>query len=197
MTRRARHHLIVLLRRFGRRDRGAAVVEFALILPVLLLLFVGSIEASTLITVDRRLNVISGTVGDLVARWDPAEAATIPTNTLLDYFKAAEGIIIPYPTAGLEQVVSIIKVDSDGTTKVKWSCGYNGGAARTTDSAYTALPPKMNELARGPGWVVASETAYSYTPVIGIVFQDALGLTSESFYLPRFEKEIKFGACPA
>lgn len=194
--RRTRAPMQVLLRRFARRDRGAAVVEFALILPVLLLLFMGSIEASTLITVDRRLNVISGTVGDLVARWDPAQAAAIPTNTLLDYFKAAEGIIIPYPTAGLKQVVSIIKVESNGTTKVKWSCGYNGGTARTTDSAYTTLPPKMNELARGPGWVVASETTYSYKPVLGVVFENALALKSESFYLPRYESEIKFGACP-
>lgn len=174
---------------FSTEQDGVAAVEFALILPFLLFLFLGSIEASSLITVDRRVTVISGTVGDLVARTD----GNLSNTTMTDYFLASQNIIFPYGTTGLEQVVSLISVDASGNTSVVWSCAHNGGTKRTATSSYD-LPVKMNELARG-GWVVASETAYAYRPVLGIVFTDAINLHRESFYLPRYEEAIGAPAC--
>lgn len=180
--------MLAPVRRFARDKRGAAVVEFALILPVLLLLYMGSIEASSLITVDRRINVISGTVGDLVARTN----GSIEAATLTDYFRAAEAIIFPYGDADLRQAVSLVTVTPDGVATVVWSCGYNGGTPRLANSPY-ALPANMNLIARPPsgsGFVVASETWYDYLPVLGIVFTEALNLYQDSYYLPRQEKEI-------
>ena len=68
MIRAAYSRLRSLLGRFGKAREGAAAVEFALILPFMLMLYAGSIELSDLINVDRRITVISSTVGDLVAR---------------------------------------------------------------------------------------------------------------------------------
>lgn len=178
--------IIARLRRFGAEQRGVAAVEFAVILPFLLLLFMGSIEASSLITVDRRVNVISGTVGDLVARTN----GTLSNTKMTDYFLASQNIIFPYVTTGLKQVVTLVAVDASGNTTVSWSCAHNGGTKRT---AYD-LPEKMNELARG-GWVVASDTEYSYTPVLGLVFTNAITLHRRSFYLPRYEASIGAPAC--
>jgi Flp pilus assembly protein TadG len=177
---------IASLRRFVADQRAAAVVEFALIIPVLLVLYLGSIEASSLITVDRRVNVISGTVGDLVARWDPDNS--IPSDILEDYFKASESIIFPYSSTGLAQVVSVVAVAANGNTSVVWSCGHNGGTKRTAGSSYT-LPTNVNQLARG-GWVVASETSYPYAPLLGIVLTETYNLSRASYYLPRFEEQI-------
>jgi Flp pilus assembly protein TadG len=56
--------LHVLLSRFSHSERAAAAVEFALIVPFLITLYMGSIEASSLFTVDRRIEVISSTVAD-------------------------------------------------------------------------------------------------------------------------------------
>lgn len=178
----------LVLRRFGKDNKAAAAVEFALILPFLLLLFLGSIEASSLITVDRRVNVVSGTVGDLVSR----SIGSINLATLTDYFRASEGIIFPYATSALKQRVSLVQVTSGGVATVVWSCGYNGQAARTAGDPYT-LPANTNVIARPPsgsGYVVASESFYSYLPVFGIVFQNVFNLYRESFYLPRQEALI-------
>jgi Flp pilus assembly protein TadG len=187
---------LLRLKRFAEDRRGVAAVEFALILPFLLLLFLGSIEASSLITVDRRINVISGTVGDLVAQQDPGDDPL--TDAILDdYFEASEAIIYPYSTTGLEQVVSLVEVAADGTATVEWSCGYNGGVKRTANSAYT-LPANMNLVARPPdgsGYVVASETSYSYLPALGLVFTEAIELNRASYYLPRFREAITGPAC--
>jgi Flp pilus assembly protein TadG len=183
---------IARLRRFAHDKRGAALVEFALILPAMLALYLGSIEASSLITVDRRVNIISSTVGDLVARWNP-DAGAIPSSVLTDYFKASEGIIFPYAKSGLQQVVSVVSVAANGTTSVVWSCGYNGGTKRTAGAAYT-LPANVNQLARG-GWVVASETWYAHEPLLGVVLTDTYSLYHESFYMPRFEELINGPTC--
>ena len=179
------------LKRFRRDSRAVAVVEFALILPFLITLYFGSIEASSLFAVDRRVTTISGTVGDLVSRWNPSDG-TMSSATMTDYFKASEGIITPYPTTGLEQVVTCIQVLSNGTTKVKWSRAYNGGTARAVDSSYP-LPStsQMNQIARGSsGYIIAAETSYSYRPVFGFVFKTAINLYRETFFLPRFEEYI-------
>lgn len=178
----------VRLSQFGRDPTGVAAVEFALILPVLLLLYVGSIEASALITADRRINIISGTVGDLVARWNPDHGA-IPSDVLEDYFVASEGILYPYTSTGLKQVVSVVAVDEDGNTQVLWSCGHNGGVKREEDSEYGTLPNNMNTLARGSR-VVASETWYPYEPILGLVFAETIDLYQQAFYVPRYEKVI-------
>lgn len=180
------------VRRFLRAQRAVAAVEFALILPVMLTLYLGSIEGSSLYTVDRRVTTISSTIGDLVARAD----AVISQDEIDDYFDAAEGILTPYSRDTLAQVVSLIRVQNNGATQVVWS-RTSGGTARSTGASYP-LPAtsQMNQIARG-GYLVASETSYAYTPVFGIVIEGPINLYRESFYLPRFGECINVGgACP-
>ena len=47
--------LAAKIRRLRLVEDGVAAVEFARILPVLLLVYIGSVEASALITMDRRV----------------------------------------------------------------------------------------------------------------------------------------------
>jgi Flp pilus assembly protein TadG len=177
---------IAMVRGFGRREDGVAAVEFALILPFLLALYFGSMEASALFTADKRINSISATVGDLISQWDPNDGK-LPTTTLTDYFNASTGLITPYSSVGVKIVVSLVEVKADGSTKVLWSQGYGGGTARTVNTTYTQLASTstMNQVARG-GCVVASETSYSYRPVLGQVFTTALNLAHTNFFLPRY-----------
>lgn len=183
------------LRRFRRNDSGVAAVEFALILPFLLLLYMGSIEASSLFTVDRRIDVISTTTADLVARWN-SDPAAIPSSTLGDYFRASAGIITPYSTTGLTQVVSLLQVSPAGVAKVVWSCAFNGGTALAVDSIYT-LGEDMKNVSKG-GFLVASTARYPYKPLLGMVFTSAINLENEALFLPRFGEAVSApaGGCP-
>ena len=63
--------IILVVRRFREEEKAVAAVEFALIVPFLITLYLGSLETAALFTVDKRINSISSTVGDLVAQWDP------------------------------------------------------------------------------------------------------------------------------
>lgn len=176
--------------RFARNRRGVAVVEFALIMPVLLTLYFGTIEAASLYTVDRRVAAVAGAMGDLVSRTN----GTLPSATLTQYFSAASGIMLPYTTTGLTQVVSVIAVSSTGVATVYWSRGYNGGTARAANSSYPlAATLQINQVARG-SYLVVSEIQYPYKPVYGLVISNTINLTHTEYFVPRFAAKIDIGA---
>ncbi|MCR6670260.1 TadE/TadG family type IV pilus assembly protein [Devosia ginsengisoli] len=180
------------LRRLAVVEEATAAVEFALILPIMLLVYVGSVEASIAITTDRKVQSVAGALGDLVARSD----TTIPMATLLDYFQAAEGIMTPYPTSELLQTVTQVRVLSDGTASVVWSWQYEHGnmgpGAHEAGSAFS-LPGPMTTIARDdskPTYVIVSEGSYSHTPLFGFIFNQPINLYRENFLMPRFGGNI-------
>jgi len=139
---RAIRSMLVAARRFCEEDRAVAAVEFALIVPFLITLYFGSLEAAALFTVDKRINSISSTVGDLVAQWDPDDGDLTTgssSGTLSDYLNASTGILAPYSTTGLKIVVSLVQVKNTGVTKVLWSKANAAGTAKTVGNTYTDL----------------------------------------------------------
>jgi Flp pilus assembly protein TadG len=174
------------LRRFARAETALAAVEFALILPVLVTLYFGTIEGSALYSADRRVATIAGTIGDLVAR----SKNTIASATLTDYFQASAQIIKPYSSTGLTQVVTFLTVNASGVATVTWSRAYNGGIARTTGATYSlAAVPQMKTLATG-SFIVMAEVKYPYKPLYGMVIPQTINLFHVEYFLPRFGKTI-------
>jgi len=170
-----------LVRCLRRSESGTAAVEFALILPVMLLVYIGTLEASTLITMDRKIQSVTGAVGDLVSRAD----TTLTAATLTDYFKAASGILTPYPTTDLIQVVTQVEVKTDGTTRTDWSRQYANGVLTTLPNTARKIPPEMVNISKGK-YIIVSESRMSYLPLYGIVFKTAIPLYRENYYIPRF-----------
>ena len=64
---RALERLARKLVRFARAREAVAAVEFAIILPVMLSMYVGSIELGQAITIDQRVTTIAGTILTLIA----------------------------------------------------------------------------------------------------------------------------------
>jgi Flp pilus assembly protein TadG len=176
--------LLERIRHFPGAREGVAAVEFALILPFMLLLYIGSIELSDLIAVDRRVTIIAGTVGDLVARAD----GSLEEDELTDYFNAAEAIIRPYDDAQLRQVVTSVYVDEDGVAEVVWSRGFNDGVPHEVAEAIE-VPVEITSISLD-GYVIVSETMYAYRPLLGLVFTEEFNLYRENFHLPRFGQAI-------
>lgn len=173
------------LRQFRLAESGVAAVEFALVLPIMLALYIGSVEASAVISMDRKLQSATGALGDLVARSD----TTIPAGTLADYFKAAGGIMTPHDPDKLKQVVTQVEVKADGTTSIVWSYEYaNGvvspGTKHVAPTSYN-LPTAMTNIARGK-FVIVAEATYEYPPLYGLTFQQPVNLYRQNFFMPRF-----------
>lgn len=184
-----RSRLTELSARLLRSDKGVAAVEFALVLPIMLVVYLGTLEASTLITMDRKVQSVAGAVGDLVARAEDQITASL----LQDYFRAASGIMTPYSSANVLQVVTAIEVADDGATEVVWTRQYQNGVYSDTTPHTVGgtfpLPAAMSNIARGQ-MVIAAEASYTYTPLLGMVIEQPINLYRSNFFMPRFGGEI-------
>lgn len=178
--------LLRQLQRFARRETGVAAVEFALIVPIMLSVYLGCSEAAALLTADRKVQSVAGAVGDLVARSNK----TITQGQLEDYFRAATSIMNPYDPTGLVQTVTAVSVSDEREATVLWSVRYENGVLSTEvadnleGDPYT-LPDEMIDIATGQT-VIAAETDYNYLPLLGIVFKNALDLHRSALFMPRF-----------
>ncbi|MEL6227823.1 MAG: TadE/TadG family type IV pilus assembly protein, partial [Pseudomonadota bacterium] len=68
--------------RFGKDEKGIAAVEFALLLPLIFALFVGTIEFSQAITIDRRVTQATSATADLIAR--TRSTSTAELDSIMD-----------------------------------------------------------------------------------------------------------------
>jgi Flp pilus assembly protein TadG len=99
-------------RRFATDASGTAGVEFALIAPIAIVLMLGAIEYSRAVVMSRRFNLITATLGDLIARDD------FESNSTMDGLKhAMETIWSPYDKTSL--VLQVVAVRKAGATATK------------------------------------------------------------------------------
>ncbi|MCF6302068.1 MAG: pilus assembly protein [Devosiaceae bacterium] len=173
------------MKRFGPAEEAVAAVEFALILPAMMILYMGAIEVSQVVTVDRKISAVAGTLGDLVARNDGQLAA----STLNDYFQAVGLILTPFAANDLKQLVTLVYIDDEGDTNIVWSVGYNGATPKIVDTPYT-LPSEITDIAREMH-VVVSEAQLAYQPWGGYVLDTSFNLYKQFFHTPRFGEEIE------
>ncbi len=76
---------------FLRDKRGVSAVEFAMLLPLMITLYIGGVEVSSAIAIDRKVTLVARTLGDLVAQSTSVNAADM-TNIL----NAATTVVQPY-----------------------------------------------------------------------------------------------------
>jgi Flp pilus assembly protein TadG len=179
------HGLGKFVRRFSMDQAGVAAVEFALIMPFMILLFFGTVEASRALAYDRRLTSAASALGDLVSQ----TKTSLTTVELSDYFTAARITMVPYDSANLQQVVTCVYVDEDGAATVSWSYADNGASAHVPGATY-ALPPEYIAIA-SDSYVIVSEASLFYRPITNIAFDSGFTLYKEQFYVPRFGNLIQ------
>ena len=104
------------LKRFLRDRRGVAAVEFALTLPVMLILYFGMVEATQAMLANRRSGYLTTAVGDLLT-----QQAQVTPSQVEDIFDAASAVLKPFPTEGLSVRLTSISIDANGRPSEEWT----------------------------------------------------------------------------
>jgi Flp pilus assembly protein TadG len=182
--RRARLSAFELLRDY----RGVAAIEFAMIVPIMLVLFFGTVEFSSGVAVDRKVTLIARTLSDVTS-----QSISVADADLANFFNS--GCAIMYPYAGpppctttnnpMKAVISELYVDPTTLkARVQWSKGYQGGVALTLDTIVTAVPPG---LLVGDTYLIYSQVKYTYKPAVayGMMPQAGITLTDVAYTRPR------------
>lgn len=175
------------------RNDGLAAIEFALIAPMLLILLIGIVEFSQVLTVDRRVSQAAGSTADLIAR-----TSKITTNEVAGVMEIVGHLMRPYDPSRLKITVLNVVADlADPTrTTVCWSYEHNGGSASyAAGSAY----PVPEGLIEPGGSVIVAQATYNYQPIIFDYFIQSGFTLSETLYLkPRLSNYVKYNdnTCP-
>ena len=163
------------IRRLLRDKRGISAVEFAMLLPLMVTLYLGGVEVSQAVAIDRKVTLISRSLGDLVA-----QATNVSNAEMSNILAASAAIVVPYQDSKLKITVSSVKIDAQGVAKIAWSDTKNG-TARAVGSTVT-LNAALNTANTTLIW---AEAQYAYTPTIGYVITGTMNLKDQIYMRPR------------
>jgi Flp pilus assembly protein TadG len=174
LWRRARLSAFKLLR----DRRGVAAIEFAMIVPVMLVLFFGTVEFSSGVAVDRKVTLIARTLSDVTS-----QSTSVSDTDIANFFTVTCAIMYPYAgpppctTANNPTTAVISELFVDPSTlkaKVIWSKAYQGGVALTVDSTVSAVPGSL--LVSGT-YLIYSQVGYNYVPAVNYLNMMGSGTT--------------------
>ena len=170
------------IRRFGRDRRGVSAVEFAFIAPVMIGLYLGCVEISEGVAVDRKVSLVAGALANLTASCGSSNANSgscanniLSATEMNNILAASSAIIAPYNAINLTMTVSCLSVDANKNVTMKWSTG-------TLQSGSVTIPPA---LAAVPGTLIYSTVSYAYTPIVGYTITGSLTLSDHMYMSPR------------
>ena len=181
--------------------RAIAATEFALIVPIMLVLFFGTVEFSSAVAVDRKITIFSRAISDMTSQ---APATTpkfaVTTDTLLqNAFTSGIMILRPYlqnSSSTLNATVSEIYVDSTGTARIVWS----KSAVISQTATQATLTPSTNfspgdvvtnlvppPLLQKQTYLIFSQTKYLFTPAVdfGNLMGGGVTLSDFAYSAPR------------
>jgi len=168
------------LRRLAGDERGVSAVEFAMLLPLMLTLYLGTVEVSQGIAADRKVTLTARTVADLVA-----QVSSINNADMTNALNAASAVIAPFSSSNLAVTVTSVTIDAASKATVAWSDTRNGTAHPVGS---TVTPPSALVVPNTS--LIWAEVRYTYRPTIGYVVSGTLTLREQIYMRPRLSDSV-------
>jgi Flp pilus assembly protein TadG len=170
----------------GRDRRGVSAVEFALVLPLMITLYIGTVEVAKGIAIYRKVTQAARTVADLATQF------RIIKNVDRDNILAA-GPAVLYPTSDtpLRITLSAVDIDVSGVAKIGWTVSYHDGTLpKRSVGDVVNLPADVLKVPNSQ--LIWAEVSYSYNPEIADwIIKGTIDLKDNFFMRPRLEKVVR------
>jgi Flp pilus assembly protein TadG len=183
------------------RDRSAiAATEFAVIVPIMLVMFFGTVEFSSAVAVDRKVTLVARTLSDLTSQ----ALNSVTDNYLQNVFTASIAITTPYSATPTKAQISEIYVDSTKVAKIQWSKAATISSAATQATLATSthnagdIVTIPTALQVPQTYLIFSEVSYLYTPTVGYVMgKSGVTMSDVAYTRPRQNTCITYNNVPA
>jgi Flp pilus assembly protein TadG len=180
--------------RLARNEQGVVAVEFALVLPLVLTLYLGLVEFSQGYRISEKVNLLAHTLADLTAQQLNAPTgvtgvangqAAIDEPTIQSIFSAAKPLMAPISAANVRMTISEVYISgipaaapTSWQAKVYWTIALNSGALRgpcgqdyssSIPASYTkpqtvTINGASANVNPSVGAVIIADVAYDYKP---------------------------------
>lgn len=187
------------LRRLRDESSGLAFVEFAYMLPIMMVLGLGGIELANLAVANMRVSQIALSVADNVSRVKAEIPLGLPQLREIDINDSFEGARIQGGRLNMQAksrvIVSSLQVNAQGGQWIAWQRCW-GSKADTSDygvqgtgavgTGFPGMGPPTNRIQAEAGTaIIFAEIEYDYEPI-------ALGLFWHHFGNRTIRKEASF-----
>lgn len=194
-----------LLGRFGKSRSGVAATEFALMVPAMLMVWVGMVVATDALTADKKVTLLTRTLADMTTQMQAVSQADMDS-----IFQATEAVLWPQPAERIGMRVTSFDIDGSGKVFVDWSVVPTNSALRGDFTALARcstsnLVPVGLRTARTS--IVQAEVNMRYqasvaTQVVDELFKGAasggeMPLGDRLFMRSRQANKVQFNPAPA
>ena len=161
----------LMLKRFREDSSGAVIIEFAICLPVLLLLYTGGCCVSDMIACKRKVTIATRSLVDLASRtMSPAIVYNDPDSAnAKSYLSAGAVVLSPYKLNNATEQISLIRVCDATHAYVVWTQAQtqnvDGSVVTATTSDQTAGTLPTNEAQSASNIVSIPSTMVTSTMV--------------------------------
>jgi Flp pilus assembly protein TadG len=168
------------LRRFAGDRDGVSAVEFAIVLPFMLLMYIGGAELGDGLAIQFKVTEAARTVTDLTTQY-----VSVDSTTISGILGATSQVVAPYPSTRMVVTVSEITTDTKGQGSITWSCSLNG-TPRLVNQSFT-LPTALQTPSIS---LIMGEVTYPYTPQLGYVITGTVNIYQNTYFYPRLSTQV-------
>jgi len=165
-------------RRFVAARQGLAAIEFALVLPILMLLFLASVDAGRAISIYMKVRAATYTLDAITNQY-----TTIQSTDMTAIVGATSVVLAPYSSSPAVVTISQISINNSTNATVSWSYSLNGTAL--TQGATVTVPSGFSTCNSYPCFLVFGQVSYNYTPLFGYFTPSAINLSDSLYVTPR------------
>ena len=149
--------------------QGVAAVEFAMVLPVMVLMYLGMTELTFAVNTDRKITLLSRTLADLTGR-----ATSVNASDMDAIFGAAISVMAPHKGDNVKMVVSSIVVKDTGQVSggqpvlkgtVCWSVAK--GPGNPPGLAKGTVVPIPDGFQTADSSFIRADVTLDYAPIFG------------------------------
>ncbi len=178
---------------FGRRmkrlvvdRRGVSALEFALLLPLMIGLYVAGNEMSLALTLYRKVSHTGATLGDLTT-----QASSLTIGDMDNVMAASKAVMAPYSDSGVKIIVSAVE-NKKNSYVVNWSRAQNTSAWTEGGAPPITIPAGL--ISDGQQ-IIVTKVQYTYVSGFSTFMKDIWGtnsitLSDISYFRPRVSTTI-------